>query len=126
MAAQLGRVPELSEEAIGQLVAHSWPGNVRELRNAIRSAALVAGNGPILPGHLPPAVHHHQLAGAGEPCALRNMEHEYILQTLERTGGNRSQAARLLNIDRGTLARRLKTVAGENPRKTPDSKRKLN
>ncbi|HEY2956518.1 MAG TPA: sigma-54 dependent transcriptional regulator [Candidatus Eisenbacteria bacterium] len=111
MAGQIGCVPQLSEEAQERLLSHAWPGNVRELRNAVRSAALFAGSGPILPGHLPRALQHPADPGTAGPLALRDAERDLILRTLERAGGNRSLAARLLGIDRGTLARKLKALA---------------
>jgi len=108
--AEGGRVPVLSPAAIETLGGYSWPGNVRELRNAIRSAAVMAGAGPIEPRHLPRSVlegaHHGKPSSAA--LSLRDMERRHIQEALERVGGNQSQAARLLGIDRGTLARKLR------------------
>ncbi len=106
--ASSGREPELSDEARQLLGAHAWPGNVRELRNALRGAALLAGFDLIQPGHLPRALQRRQGNGSQELSALRDMERDYIMQALDRVGGNQSLAARLLGIDRGTLARKLR------------------
>jgi two-component system NtrC family response regulator len=108
LAQQTGRVATLSRASMDRLHAHAWPGNCRELRNALRSAALLARGGPILPGHLPRGISNGpRLILSGEP-SLERIEHEHILRTLEATGGNQSRAARLLGIDRGTLARKLR------------------
>ncbi|HEY3216493.1 MAG TPA: sigma-54 dependent transcriptional regulator [Candidatus Eisenbacteria bacterium] len=107
--AEAGRAPALSPEALETLGQYSWPGNVRELRNAIRSAAVMAGADTIEPRHLPRCV----LEGARQrrpssAASLRDMQRRHIQEVLDSVGGNQSQAARLLGIDRGTLARMLK------------------
>jgi hypothetical protein len=87
LARQTGEEPQVSAAAMAILLNHSWPGNCRELRNTIRSAALMAGHGTILPGHLPhslqPTARVEQLP---QHSALRTVEHEHILQTLDRVG----------------------------------------
>jgi DNA-binding NtrC family response regulator len=114
-----GRVaPALSTCALDRLLAHDWPGNVRELRHALRSACVLAGTGPILPEHLPRSL---QMAPAIAPradgaVALDSVEREHIQRVLDLTQGNQSRAARLLHIDRGTLARRLRQLGLRRPR----------
>lgn len=110
---------DISPAAMELLTASSWPGNCRELRNAMRSAALLAGKGPILPGHLPRALHaaSPQAAASGTPNELRRVEREHILEVLEKADGNRSKAARLLGIDRGTLARKLRALGLDDKHK---------
>jgi two-component system NtrC family response regulator len=96
------------------LRGYRWPGNVRELRNVIERALVLRHE----PGRLTvddlPA---HVLEGAGEEpgpyplpeegISLAEVEKDLIRQALDRTGGNRSQAARLLGITRQTLLYRL-------------------
>lgn len=57
-------VDEISDEAFSLLGEYPWPGNIRELRNAIAQAAIMAGQGAILPEHIPPRIvssaHHEQ------------------------------------------------------------------
>jgi DNA-binding NtrC family response regulator len=120
LATQTDHVSQLAPAAMDQLMLHTWPGNCRELRNAVRSAALLAGDGPILPGHLPRSLQQARPGdtGALAPSALRSVERDHILQTLERAGGNRSRAARLLGIDRGTLARKLRSLGLDMKRKS--------
>ena len=110
LEAELGCPPRLSEEAMRHLMAHPWPGNVRELRNTVRSAVALAG-GEAFPEHLPRAMKGVAArSGSRDPRTLRTVEEEHILRTLESMGGNRSRAARVLGIDRGTLARKLAAI----------------
>jgi DNA-binding NtrC family response regulator len=112
-SAESGRRYLLPAETMTGLLRHAWPGNGRELRNAVRSAALLAGEGAVLVGHLPRAVRAEGAAKAGT-TGLAQVERDHILETLRRAGGNQSLAARLLGIDRGTLARKMRafTTAG--------------
>jgi len=90
------------------LSAQSWPGNVRELENAIqRAVALVAG--PIIEpadlGEAAPMIRKEDSMKVG--TTVRDMERQLIQKTLENTGGNRTQAARLLGISLRTLRNKL-------------------
>jgi transcriptional regulator with PAS, ATPase and Fis domain len=99
------------------LIAHSWPGNVRELKNAIDRAVLLA-NGPEIDladlgklGELD--VDRGAIAGeSGADLdlkkALRKTELELIEKALEKAGGNRTEAAALLGLNRTTLVEKLK------------------
>src|SRR5262245_3914105 len=127
--AELGRrVMGVGEEALQSLVRYAWPGNVRELRNVIRRAAVVARD-VIRAEDLPP------LAGGAAPAtrpsgearttsslrqraeaAAETAEREAIREALLATGGNKSEAARMLQTDYKTLhlkMRRYAISAGE-------------
>jgi two-component system response regulator HydG len=100
----------LSPAAQQALLCYSWPGNIRELENTMLRAAILAAGDVILPENLPP-----NLRGpAAEPVvghdegSLLELEKRAILAALERTDGNRSEAARLLGISRRKLLYRLK------------------
>ncbi len=102
-----GRV--LAPEARALLVARPWPGNVRELENALERAALLA-RGPVLTAadfedrDAPaPRLGAPNIAG----LTVREMERQLIMETLKRTGNNRTQAARLLGISIRTLRNKL-------------------
>ena len=108
-----------SDEALRVLAAHPWPGNVRELRNTVERAALLTPGGHIEPGHLtlgssaPGAVDAHgapeaRITLAPGNYSLRSMEAELIRVVLEQAGGNRSQAARMLGVNRTTLYNKLR------------------
>ncbi|MPZ17658.1 MAG: PAS domain-containing protein [Luteitalea sp.] len=98
-------VKGIAREAMDQLLSHRWPGNVRELRSAIEWAVIRAA-GPVLKlADLPP-----ELSPNGMPRSRTSMpesERRLLIETLNRTGGNRSVAARLLGVSRATLYRRL-------------------
>jgi DNA-binding NtrC family response regulator len=105
--------PRLTRTGLTVLRGHPWPGNCRELRGALRSAQLLANGQPIQPGHLPLA-----LAGRHGPkdepvSTLAEAEREHIRRALAQVKGNRSRAARLLGIDRGTLSRKLRVMGLE-------------
>ena len=104
-------------------MAYTWPGNVRQLENAIeRAVAFSAGRPQIDVADLPAEVqlvrargrrHLGRLAGRRDrPRAhwSRNIERELIQRSLERTGGNKGQAAKLLNLKRTTLVEKLKRL----------------
>jgi DNA-binding NtrC family response regulator len=107
-------------EALDQLRSSDWPGNVRQLENAVRSACAAAGSGIVGVRHLDAGLgeDHSGLAAtpsqprAGGPdpagLTLRELEQRAIELALETSGGNRSQAARQLGIDRSTLRRKMK------------------
>ena len=93
--------------AMAALEACDWPGNLRQLKNAVMSATLLAAGEYIVPGDLPREV-------AGSPVAAGSFslhdpagEEEQIRRALLAAGGNKSQAAKLLGIDRKTLYNKL-------------------
>ena len=118
--------PEPTPEAMAVLEAGRWPGNVRELRNAVMSGAAVAAGRPIEIAHLPPGFptasfgerSHSPGSGAsfGGGLSLREIEKRAILEAIEQCGGNRTRAARVLEIDRSTLRRKLQEF-GVEPKK---------
>ncbi len=95
------------------LAAYAWPGNVRELENVVERAVTLCRGEKIVPDDLPPAIQGSRgdrkvLDEAAErTLPLEDVEKEYILRILEKTGGNKYQAAQLLGIDRKTLYRKL-------------------
>jgi DNA-binding NtrC family response regulator len=105
-----------SREAMTVLEAYDWPLNVRELRSAVLGALAQAGEGPILPTHLPEPIRHPRalpaLQGTGRTkgrlVTLAEMEREYILQVIDHTHGNQVRAAGILGIHRSTLAGKLR------------------
>jgi two-component system, NtrC family, response regulator PilR len=111
-------VAGFTPDAHKSLLAYSYPGNVRELENVIERAVALAGSRAIGLGDLPPEV-SGAAASAGpallelreEGCELDGLlgeiERRFLLQALERTGGVRKAAARLLGISFRSLRYRL-------------------
>ncbi len=102
--------------AIDCLASHDWPGNVRELENAVERAVVLCAGNYITERELPPSVTRSIIVSevgdsqvnkmAGLP--LEEIEKEAIIQTLQKTSGNKSETAKLLNITRTTLNNKIK------------------
>ncbi|MDF1526267.1 MAG: sigma-54 dependent transcriptional regulator [bacterium] len=100
-----------SPQAMDLLVRNKWKGNVRELENVVERAVIMARGDVIQPGDLPGHITEEGSAPSsgiipGRP--LSDLEREAILSTLEMTGGNRTESAKLLGISRRTLQYKLK------------------
>ncbi len=93
---------------------YSWPGNLREMKNVIKRATLLAHGKWITLNEIPVEIYSSSQASH---FALHNEkdENELILKALEATNYNKSQAARLLKIDRKTLYNKLKSYKIELP-----------
>jgi len=100
----------LGESAKLALLAYSWPGNVRELENGIRAAVAMSSNRTLEASDLPLRVREsHKARGSDSTRVdLDALERTHIERVLRETGGNRSEAARQLGIDRVTLYRKMK------------------
>lgn len=115
MSARVGRaVLGVAEDAMAWLRAHSWPGNVRELQNLVEQAVALGEHDVITLDDVrressdPAAPEDDPLETAiASRTPLEAIELAYIRRTLEACGGNVSEAARRLGIDRRTLYRRL-------------------
>jgi two-component system response regulator HydG len=108
------RVKGLSPEVGERLLAYSWPGNVRELENAIERAVAVTRFENIAVEDLPERIRSyrssHVIVASDDPDELLSMEEverRYIVRVLEATGGNKTQAAKILGLDRKTLYNKL-------------------
>lgn len=98
----------LNPETLGLFMDYGWPGNVRELKSSLEYAFVLADGGHIEPNHLP-ATFFGRAAAAPEAGDLRgNDQRERLLQALLQAGGNKSEAARLLGINRLTVLNRMR------------------
>jgi len=121
-------VSGISKDALRALVAYDWPGNVRELENAIERAVIVAAGRQIEVSDLPASVGrnafeagaHARLERASAaregnkvgieldlPSTMDEIEKQVIQATLDYASGDKTRAARLLNIGRRTLYRKI-------------------
>jgi two-component system response regulator AtoC len=105
----------LTRGALGRLGAHHWPGNIRELKNVIERAMLLSEGDQLtetdLPASLARGASPHQVELPAEGLDLPKLEHDLLHQALQRSGGNRSRAARLLGLSRHQIRYRLKKSA---------------
>ncbi len=112
-------VPEerLSTGARARLEQHTWPGNVRELENVLERGLILAGESPIAPEHLTLGVAPRTRNVVAELLVpgfdLDGLERELLQAAMERAGGNKSAAARLLGITRRRLYSRLDSLAAQ-------------
>ncbi|MEZ4387242.1 MAG: sigma-54 dependent transcriptional regulator [Candidatus Krumholzibacteriia bacterium] len=122
-AGRMGKaVAGIAAPAAEKLLAYNWPGNVRELRNAIERAVALARHDQVVVADLPQKVRDHRpthlVLDSGDPAdlvTLAEVERRYIDHVLEATGHNRSQAARILGLDRKTLYRKLRKDGSAEP-----------
>lgn len=114
-AAEAGKpVPEVDLAAMNCLMRYRWPGNIRELHNALQSAVILCRDGHLMLKDLPPRVAGTRTAPArtieelvDRGLSLDRLEREYVRAVLNSVGGNKREAAGILQIDRKTLYRKL-------------------
>jgi DNA-binding NtrC family response regulator len=112
----------LSPEVVRLLEGHSWRGNVRELENVIERAVVLCNSEQIQKEHLPDYItgtDTSRIVSFRIGTPLEEIEDVMIARTLEMTGGNKEETARLLGIGVATLYRRLKESEKEDGEARP-------
>jgi two-component system response regulator AtoC len=120
----------ISEDAIAQLQSYDWPGNVRELENVIERAKILSGNQTVQRQHLPADIQQNGIktshlsvletgleslpvlgykTSLSIPQMTAKIEKDMICAALESTHGNKSKAAKLLEISERSLWNKLDT-----------------
>lgn len=108
------RAHRLTETTLSLFEAYDWPGNVRELANMVERAVIVADGEMVEEKHLPEALRASVVAarrGRRRLRTLAELEADYIAETLEAAGGNKSEAARILGISRKNLYEKLRKAS---------------
>ncbi len=107
----------VAPEAMSRLLKYDWPGNVRELENSIERAMVIADDSLLLPEHFTSGLIQNErygqtdsiLEGFSLKDARKVVEEKLITRALEETGGNRTRAAKLLEISHPSLLTKIKT-----------------
>ncbi len=115
-------VRRVSPETMDLLMDYQWKGNIRELKNILERTVILGDGDPITPEHLPDEIRYLDRPAtipdsghSNEIRPLQDMIIDYIQKTLVATGGNKSEAARLLGITRQRLKRILRNSATGPP-----------
>jgi transcriptional regulator with PAS, ATPase and Fis domain len=107
----------VDREALELLEAYNWPGNVRELINVLEYSFVVCKGREIKPEHLPREIRGEKKGAVKvrtrRPGGLSKTDQASVREALEKSGGNRTQAARLLGVSRVTLWKWLKKMEQE-------------
>lgn len=101
----------MTPEAIEKMTAYTWPGNIRELRNTVEYAFVLCSSGGISAQHLPPkiaATHLECIEPAVTRPATSNAKKDALINALRQSGGNRTEAARILGVSRVTVWKQIK------------------
>jgi two-component system response regulator HydG len=109
------KVHGLSAAAAERMLAYDWPGNVRELGNCLERAVALAHFEEIQVEDLPEKIRSQQtrrstsMTGTDHPelMTLEEVERRHVVRVLEACQGNRTDAAKILDLDRKTLYRKL-------------------
>lgn len=122
------KVPTFSDEALATLKSYRWPGNIRQLRNVVEWAVIMKagqGEGNIMPADLPPEISgrlksEEKNADTAAPSqemlslslrdARESFERHYLLSQVTRFGGNISETAKFVGMERSALHRKLKSL----------------
>ncbi len=107
-------VKGISAEARACLAQYDWPGNIRELENAMERAVVIGSSSFILPEDLPETLLESSPASANAPAqyhdAVRNLKKQLILTAFEQSGGNITEAAKLLGLNPNYLHRLIRNL----------------
>jgi DNA-binding NtrC family response regulator len=107
-------VTGISDQAMACLAQYDWPGNIRELENAMERAVVIGSAEKILAEDLPETIFEGVKSGAAAPTkyqeALRNLKKQMIVGALEQSGGNITDAAKLLGVHANYLHRLMRNL----------------
>jgi len=98
------KIKGISNDAMGAMINYNWPGNVRELKSAFEYAFVSCQETLIQPFHLPPAIFQAKIPKIRKTAVSREeTKRKQLVEALEKSGGNQSEAARILGVSRITV-----------------------
>ena len=104
----------VSDTVMKKLMDHSWHGNVRELRNVIRRSVLLTKGEMINTIHIPDEIRFVTQESATNTSSIteikNDMEKEIILKAIKDAGGNKTKAAKILDMNERTFYRKIKNL----------------
>ncbi|HPD55827.1 MAG TPA: sigma 54-interacting transcriptional regulator [Smithellaceae bacterium] len=107
----------ISRDVLNKFMEYSWPGNVRELEHALEHAFILCRGKVIALEHLPVAIRDFGLSGKikeiGKTAVKKPTSEQKIMEAIDKAGGNKAKAARLLGINRRTLYRKISKKSEE-------------
>jgi two-component system response regulator AtoC len=116
------KLGSLTPSAMDAVLAYDWPGNIRELENALERAVLLSERPEIGPDGFPPEVrrgHSGRMRADDDDLSIKrrtaSLEAELIQRALERTGGNRTRACKLLQLSHRALLYKIKDYGIQIP-----------
>jgi transcriptional regulator of acetoin/glycerol metabolism len=101
----------ISNEVMTKLMEYQWPGNVRELKSAFEYAFVSCHESMIQPHHLPPNIvreNNNQRNPGSVGANGDDIKKKQLMDALEKSGGNQSEAARFLGVSRVTVWNQMK------------------
>lgn len=108
--------PVVTPQGMARLTAYDWPGNVRQLENVVARALALNVTGVLGPQDFPEPIGDASKKAAGlaeDMPSLAELSRRYAAHVLQHVGGNKSEAARLLGVDRKTLYKLLEAAEPE-------------
>jgi transcriptional regulator of acetoin/glycerol metabolism len=93
------------------MIQYPWPGNVRELKSTLEYAFVACQGSMIGPEHLPPNILHMEIphkTSALSSVGLDEIKKRRLMDALQQSGGNQSEAARILGISRTSVWSQIK------------------
>jgi len=101
----------IDRDTLTLLAGYHWPGNVRELKSAFEYAFVACTQNTIRPEHLPPAIAHAAAQTVSDPAkglTMDEIKKNRLREALRRSGGNQSEAARILGLSRTSVWQQIK------------------
>jgi transcriptional regulator with PAS, ATPase and Fis domain len=109
------RVPVFSDKVLNAFKGYAWPGNGRELENLTQRLVVIVDGDTIQTTDLPDALRFKASVGVDENQLLEAVVLQHISNVLTSVKNNKTQAAKILGIDRKTLNSKLKKLENESP-----------